>query len=156
MVEKLEFLSAILIVSRDAKRLAEFYRDKLGVPLEDERHDDTPHPHWGCQLGDLHFAIHPIEDFPEDTQAGVGAIKLAFTVFDMESFAAGLQERGVELVYPPRDLGWSKMTAVRDPDGNYIEFTELADSVYQGYEERRGQGFDLIARWRQSRAGKGR
>jgi len=42
--EKIEFLSAVLIVSSDPKRLATFYRDVVGIPLEAEEHDDTlPH-----------------------------------------------------------------------------------------------------------------
>lgn len=39
--EKLEFLSAVLLVSKDAKRLAAFYRDVLNVPLEDDNSGDT-------------------------------------------------------------------------------------------------------------------
>lgn len=49
MREKLEFFSAVLLVSRDAPRLAAFYRDVLNVPLKDEEHDDTE-LHYGCTL----------------------------------------------------------------------------------------------------------
>ena len=54
MSERIEFLSAVLLVSRDAGRLAAFYRDVLGVPLAEEQHNDNQ-LHWGCTLGDLHF-----------------------------------------------------------------------------------------------------
>ena len=145
MLEPIEFLSAVLLVSRDAARLAAFYRDVLGVPLQEEQHDDTE-PHWGCTLGDLHFAIHPVEDFPEDPRAGVGAVKLAFAVFDIDEATRRLEDGGVELAYPPKDLGWCKMTAVRDPDGNYVELTELGDDWFRHLEKRKDEGHDLVER----------
>jgi predicted enzyme related to lactoylglutathione lyase len=145
MAERVESLSAVLLVSRNAERLAAFYRDVLGVPLEVEQHDDNER-HWGCTLGDLHFAIHPVEDFDEDPSTGVGAIKLAFAVFDVDEVADRIEGNGVGLIYPPKDLGWCKMTAIRDPDGNYIELTELGDDWYRHLEKRKDEGRDLLGR----------
>lgn len=148
--EKIEFLSAVLLVSKDPARLAEFYRKVVHLPLEEERHGDTL-PHFGCTLGDVHFAIHPVENFP-DRNCGVGAVKLAFTVFDIEKFVKSLREHGVEPLYPPKDEGFAWMTALRDPDGNYLEFTQLKDEWFGHLEERRRQGKDVVARWKASRA----
>lgn len=145
MAERIEFLSAVHVVSRHAERLATFYRDVLGVPLSVEQHDEEP-PHWGCTLGDMHFTIHPAADFSDDPATGVGAIKLAFAVFDIDEVAERLEERGVGLLYPPKDLGWCKMTAIRDPDGNYIELTELGDDWYRHLEKRKDEGHDLVLR----------
>ncbi len=88
----LEFFSGVLLVSENPERLATFYRDVLDLPLEEERHGDTL-PHWGCNVGDIHFAIHPIDDFPEDRKSGVGTVKLAFNVFDVRALAAKLEAR---------------------------------------------------------------
>lgn len=148
--EKVEFFSGVLLVSKDPERLVTFYREVLGIPLKDEAHNQL-RQHWGCQLGDLHFAIHPVENFQEDTASGVGAVKLALNIFDLEAFVTDLQGKGLELLYPLEDLGWSKMTAIRDPDGNYLEFTELSDSVFGFLEERRKKGADVIQRWRMQR-----
>src|SRR5262249_34975119 len=123
MDEPIEFLSAVLVVSENPKRLADFYPDVVGVPLREERHGET-RPHWGCTLGDIHFAIHPVETFP-DRRSGVGSVKLAFTVFDIQALARRLAQRGVSLVYPPRETGFLWSTAIRDPDGNLVEFTQL-------------------------------
>ena len=129
-------LSAVLLVSENPKRLAELYRDVLEVPLEDEQHEGTL-PHWGCTLGEVHFAIHPIEDFP-DAKSGVGAVKLAFTVFEMRALAARLQEKGVSLLYPPRDEGFFISAALLDPDGNFVELTELCDEWFEMLQDKRG------------------
>jgi catechol 2,3-dioxygenase-like lactoylglutathione lyase family enzyme len=145
-----EFLSAVLLVSKDPERLAHFYRDVLGIPLEEEQHDDTA-KHYGCEVGDLHFAIHSTANFtalnPGQTEPGVGSIKLAFEIFDMDGFLEHIRAHGVEPLYPPKPLGTSRITALRDPDGNEIEFTQLSAGWYRHLQKRREQGHDIVQRW---------
>ncbi len=147
-MEKIEFLSAVLLVSKNPKRLADFYRDVLGVPLEDEKHGDSE-PHWGCELGDIHFAIHPVENFP-DKRAGVGAVKLAFTTFDIRALLQRLKARGVRPIEPITEPSYGLSMSIEDPDGNLVEFTQLADRWFEHLEKRRTKGIDVIERWKQS------
>src|SRR5262245_65297965 len=56
-------VGAVLLISDDAGALAVFYRDALGLPLEEEVHEGVP-LHYGCELGSVHFAIHPSADWP--------------------------------------------------------------------------------------------
>src|SRR5262249_17937937 len=100
---KVEFLSAVLLASTNHDRLAAFYRDVIGVPLEDEQHGDLL-KHYGCELGDLPFAIHPAENLP-GAAPGVGSVKLAFEVFDMDAHVKKLAAHGVQLLYPPYKMG---------------------------------------------------
>jgi predicted enzyme related to lactoylglutathione lyase len=151
--ESIDFLSGILLVSPSPEPLAAFYRDVLGVPLEAEAHGDTL-PHWGCDLGDVHFAIHPIEDFP-DRRAGVGAVKLAFNVFDLHALVDRLQAAGVALFHPPKDTGFFWSAAIQDPDGNFVELTQMSDAWFSYLQHRRAQGGDVVARW-QSRKSEAR
>ncbi len=145
--QKTEFMCAVLIVSKDPERLFKFYRDGLGFPLEEEQHGKTQ-KHYGCELGDLHFAIHPVENF-QDKEPGVGSIKLAFEIFDMESFVQRLKKNGIETLYPPKPLmANSLITSVRDPDGNEIEFTQLSDRWFNHLEERKRKGIDVVQRWK--------
>lgn len=157
--DSIEFLSAVLLVSRNPVRLAEFYRNVLGIPLEPEHHGEPEPgdprgsrsgagPHFGCTLGDLRFAIHPIDEFP-DGRSGVGSVKLAFTVFDLEAVVARVKEFSIDLLYPPNDTGFFRITAFCDPDGNLIELTELCDAWYEHLERRKARGHDLLTRWRE-------
>jgi catechol 2,3-dioxygenase-like lactoylglutathione lyase family enzyme len=116
--------SAILIVSRDPKRLADFYRDALGIPLGDEQHDDTD-LHYGYDLEGVHFAIHPRSNFEQVGEPETGAVNMAFAIGDAQALVASVRAAGYNVEYEPKDLGWCIMTAVRDPDGNYIEFTQF-------------------------------
>lgn len=137
------------MVSKNPKRLADFYRDVLNVPMEDEHHGDTL-PHWGCTIGDIHFAIHPVEDFP-DNQSGVGAVKIAFTTFDIHSLIERLRKKDVPLLYPIKDTGFFLSTAILDPDGNFVEFTQLCDDWFKHLEERKQKGLDVIQQWKTAR-----
>jgi catechol 2,3-dioxygenase-like lactoylglutathione lyase family enzyme len=142
----LRFLSGIILVSAEPERLVGFYRDVLGVPLAEEQHDDSQ-PHWACELGDVHFAIHPQADYPGEA-AGVGSVKLAFMVFEMDRLVAWLRGRGVEPLYPPVEFGESsRITAVRDPDGNTVELTELGPGWLDHLKTHRAAGGDLVAQW---------
>lgn len=44
------------------------------------------------------------------------------------------------------------VTAVRDPDGNLVELTQLGPSWLDHLQARRAEGHDLIARWTARRA----
>jgi predicted enzyme related to lactoylglutathione lyase len=150
-METIEFLSAVLIVSENPARLAEFYRDVVGIPLKDEGHGESL-PHYGCNLGDMHFAIHPVETFP-DRRHGVGAVKLAFNVFDIKALVERLKKQGIEVLYPPHNTGFFWSTAINDPDGNFIEFTEMCDEWFKLLGDRRTQGLDVVTRWKASKGG---
>lgn len=145
--EDVQFISGVLLVSRQPERMAEFYRDVLGLPLTEERHDETQ-LHWGCELGDVHFAIHPAEDYPGEPTSGPGPIKLAFMVFDLGRMVAWLDRCGIALCYPPADLGTeSRITAVRDPDGNLVELTQLGPGWLDHLKAHRADGHDLVPHW---------
>jgi len=145
--EDIRFISGILLVSGQPERLVTFYRDVLGVPLTEEVHDDTE-PHWGCELGDVHFAIHPAADYPDDPATGPGPVKLAFMVFDLTAMTGWLAERGIPLLYPPMELGSeSSITAVRDPDGNLVELTQLGSGWLGHLQSHRAAGGDLVTEW---------
>jgi catechol 2,3-dioxygenase-like lactoylglutathione lyase family enzyme len=145
--EDIRFISGILLVSSQPERLVAFYRDVLGVPLVAEIHADSE-PHWGCELGDVHFAIHPAADYPDDPAGGPGPVKLAFMVFDLTAMAAWLGERGIPLCYPPMDLGSeSTITAIRDPDGNLVELTQLGSGWLGHLKSHRAAGGDLVMEW---------
>ena len=121
----------------------------MGLPLEDEEHGESL-KHYGCELGDLHFAIHPIENF-DDENSGVSSVKLAFEVFNLDAFVIQLANHGVTPLYPSRKMGPMLITAIKDPDGNLVEFTQLSDGWYQHLEARRNEGHDIIQRWKKER-----
>jgi catechol 2,3-dioxygenase-like lactoylglutathione lyase family enzyme len=117
-------ISAVLVVSNQAPVVAAFYRDKLGIPLEDERHSGGGEVlHYGCTLGGLHFAVHPVENWRHADAVGPGGFRVALRIEDAESSAAELKRLGQPFI-GPIDEGWAKMIQLRDPDGNYVELVQ--------------------------------
>jgi predicted enzyme related to lactoylglutathione lyase len=138
----MRFLSAVLIYSKDADRLSAFYKDVVGIPLEEENHGQNRH--YGCELGDIHFAIHQAE---AGEKPGVGSINIAFEVFDIERHMRLMAQKNVKIVSQPKDLGFMKLAVIEDPDGNTIEFTELSSEWIEHLRERRAQGRDIVSAW---------
>jgi hypothetical protein len=46
-------------------------------------------------------------------------------VTDLDEFAASLPSDEIDWVFKPVDLGWSRMLALRDPDGNMVEVLQM-------------------------------
>jgi len=113
-------VSALILVSRQAPALAAFYREVLGTPLRNSQHAGAEALHFSCELGGVHFAVHPVENFPPEPEAGGGGARIAFRVGDAGAAAAALRTRGVRFE-GPLDEGWGRVLRLRDPDGNHLE-----------------------------------
>jgi uncharacterized glyoxalase superfamily protein PhnB len=107
---------AVLLISDDAARLADFYRTALGFSLTEEVHPGVP-LHYGCELGGLHFAIHPSTDWPGERSPTAQSPVLVFYTRDVNAAYQRLVAAGVRAT-PPFDHGFATMTSFRDPDGN--------------------------------------
>lgn len=112
----------------DLERSLRFYRETLNVPFADiERHedDDVPHAHasWGSWRQDERFVrlnLYPCGD-REPTYAVLG-----FVVGDLDAAHERLVRAGVEVVTRPETKPWGRTAVYRDPDGNEVALTELA------------------------------
>jgi len=119
-------MSAILLISVDAKRLADFYRDVLEMPLEDEIHEGVP-LHYGCELGDVHFAIHPAEGWPGRALNNAQSPVIALRTSDVQGAARRLADAGIP-VTGPSDHGFAEVASFRDPDGHHVELLQPRES----------------------------
>jgi predicted enzyme related to lactoylglutathione lyase len=107
-------IDAVLLDSSRAEDLVAFYRDRLGVPLEEERHGSELH--WGCMLAGVHFAVHQ-----KDGLAGAPrTTALSFEVDDVDAAVARLRKAGVAIDLEPHDRPYGRLAAVQDPDGNVV------------------------------------
>ena len=150
--EPIEFLSAVLLVSRESAAALPISTRTSSGSRSNPRGTGSRCLTAGCNLGEVHFAIHPVETFP-DGRSGVGSVKLAFTTFDLDALVRRLQKGGVTPSSILRETpASSARLRSRDPDGNLIEFTELCDEWFQSLEERRVHGADVVARWRKARS----
>jgi catechol-2,3-dioxygenase len=115
-------VTAILLISPNAKKLCEFYKATLGLPLEDEVHDGMV-LHYGCALGDVHFAIHPAEGWPGVKTQNAQSPVINFSSSNLKAVAKRLAANGIK-VNGPTDHGFGHVVSFRDPDGNAISVIE--------------------------------
>ena len=115
-------VAAILLISPDARALADFYRNVLDLPLEDEEHPGVP-LHYGCDVSGVHLAIHSSAGFvgvpARDGQSPV----IVLGTSSVKAVAARLSASGVQAI-GPSDHGFGLIVSFRDPDGNLVEILE--------------------------------
>jgi catechol-2,3-dioxygenase len=122
-------VTAVLLVSTNAKKLCEFYRATLGLPLEEEVHDGMP-LHHGCDLGDVHFAIHTAGgDWPGVATHNAQSPIITFSTSDLKAVTERLSARGVK-VTGPTDHGFALGVSFRDPDGNLVSVLEYGPEYW--------------------------
>lgn len=115
-------VTAILLISPNPKALAAFYRNALGLSLEDETHPGVP-LHYGCDVGGVHLAIHANAGWvgvpTRDAQSPVVVLGTS----NVRAIAERLAANGVH-ASGPTDHGFGLIVSFRDPDGNLVEILE--------------------------------
>lgn len=109
----------------DHKRLAAWYRDNLGLPLED----------WGGAIlrwpedqgEDRGLTVWHVAD--RDSKwfsPSASSFMINYRVDDLTALLAQLKSNGVEIVQGPDSAENGKFAWIMDPDGNKIELWEPA------------------------------
>ena len=122
-------VTAVLLVSPNAKKLCEFYRANLGIPLEEEVHDGMP-LHYGYALGDVQFAIHSAgSGWPGVHTKNAQSPVITFSTSDLKVVAKRLSAKGIKIT-GPTDHGFGQAIWFRDPDGNHVSILEYGPEYW--------------------------
>jgi predicted enzyme related to lactoylglutathione lyase len=120
----LRSICGVILVSEDPRRLAEFYGRVLGCAFEREDHGGLAE-HYGVDIGEVHFGIHPPSNFRRAAPGGASAA-IAFNVASLDEAIKVLASLGAKQVQPPHDEGFGLVASYLDPDGNQFELVELS------------------------------
>lgn len=116
-------LASVVVFSGDHARAVAFYR-AIGIPLEDERHDDGP-LHYACELGSVHFAIQPAETSGSaPSRRASGSTFPGFYVDSLDTVAADLSNLDAPLLGAHEQMPWGCRVVFQDPDGRPIEINQ--------------------------------
>jgi len=110
---KIGRVGEVCILTRDVVRLADFYKQLLGL----ENGSDDPVHQFLIEEGTALTVMK--DDGPRSGQS----MALAFTVEDMDAALAQVRALRAEIVEPPTKRPWGAVNmSFRDPDGNLVYF----------------------------------
>jgi predicted enzyme related to lactoylglutathione lyase len=119
----IERLSALVIYSPDPARLAKFYREVLGIPIEGAEHGDLGQ-HFEAFYKGTQYAIWPTDRTHEQLQHAV--IVPSFRVRSMSDALRQCTANQVMPLHEPMDIGEGKtITTLQDPDGKLFRLIEI-------------------------------
>lgn len=113
-------IGGVFIKSRDPKALSAWYRDKLGIAVED----------WGGALLKQSAQSPPQavwSPFEEGTQyfaPSTRDVMINFAVDDLDTFLKQIEAKGVKVIGKMETDPNGKFAWVLDPDGTKLEFWE--------------------------------
>ena len=123
MTQSVKSVCGTILMSANPEGLARFYAEALGLTFEREDHGGLD-PHWGVDIGRVHFGIHPPQNFKR-ASAGQASVVLSFDVSSVPECQSRLEKLGAKCVQHPHDEGFGVVASYEDPDGNLFEITEL-------------------------------
>jgi predicted enzyme related to lactoylglutathione lyase len=112
-------LSSVIIATHDKARLVAFYRDILGISVNEQG-----------KLESMGIIIHPARHSAvQGPPVEPHRVMLTFATDDIHTTARVLGERGVAFVRAPEKEWWGGWIATfRDPDGNFLQLIQLPSS----------------------------
>jgi catechol 2,3-dioxygenase-like lactoylglutathione lyase family enzyme len=128
MALSIDVRRAVVLYTEDPERLASFYRDTLGFPLEPL---GAPAGEFHCELGDVSVSVRAVDEADDDDveRERVGSLVLSLAVADLDAYLTALRQEGVD-AGPLLMADGARGARLRDPDGNELELVE-ADGVVQ-------------------------
>jgi lactoylglutathione lyase len=123
-------LTFVALSVSDLEQSVYFYRDVLGIPLQDAAHDSEkndpwyggPHAAYSWTEGAfIHFALYPAR---EPQRPVATAAQIGFHVSDFDSVHEKVLDSDFTVVQEPRDEPWGRTARYLDPDGNIVSVTQ--------------------------------
>ena len=127
MIRRLE---AVLLSSENAKKLADFYQEKVGLKLGSEMEiGDKGEKGYDFELGTGVYLYVMDHDKIEGKNKNPARVMFNLEVDDMDKEVARLKKAEVKVVAETYHVeGYGLITTFEDPDGNYFQFVQVRAS----------------------------
>ena len=119
-------VGALILFSPRLEQAIAFYR-AIGVPLEEEKHDDEGPLHYACELGSTHMAIYGTDAAKGGRAAewrSGGSGYFGFAVDSLTDAVEAARRVGARILQEPEEYPWGPRALVEDPDGRVVEIFE--------------------------------
>lgn len=128
-------LDAVILFTSDLKRAVEFYRDDLGLPLQNATNDTVEFFSSGTKI------IIKSVDGKARVEAGVEHVKtarpgilLGFTIQNIDELCELLKKKGVRFLKEPREEAFGKHAIILDPDEHMISLAQIKGAVQEEFD----------------------
>ncbi len=108
-----------VVMVRDMDRAMRFYRDSLGLHLEEEQED------WafftegiGLMMSDIPVALDDLR---------MNSVIITLHTDNIEESFRDLLAKGVVFSVTPTDVGGAKVASFNDSEGNYLQLLQFTD-----------------------------
>lgn len=110
-------LALIVLYSQKKEELRCFY-EKIGLEFIEERHGKGEY-RYSAAIGETTLEIYPL---PPNVK--ITAIRLGFSLRNMEELLHKLSREGVRIASFPKATPWGKRAVIEDPEGRMVELYE--------------------------------
>ncbi len=119
----------LTLTVQDIERSLDFYRNKLGLTVEQNAAPDFAMLRIGDKTGGgtiglLSIARAKADGAEETTALQKRSIHVEFSTDDLDGLYKDLQSSGVVFHDPPHDEPWERSMTAFDPDGYAVEFAQ--------------------------------
>jgi predicted enzyme related to lactoylglutathione lyase len=116
-------LAGLVLSSPNPGALAAFYKDRLGVPLEDAHHGQGAH--FEGLLNRTHIAVWSEAERGSPREPD-GPVVPVFVVRDVREAVESARNAGTPIALEPLDIGEGKLVAsLLDPDGRVVRLIQF-------------------------------
>jgi len=109
-------LEIVFVYVSDMDRSVFFYRDLLGIPLEQDAHDSDWYA--GRLPSGVRFGLHGAHEGAQPQPPG--SVVIDFRIDDVDEAVARLERAGVRIESVMRER-WGSTVQIADPDGHRIQ-----------------------------------
>lgn len=119
-------LNCVNIPTPNAKRLADFYQKVLGANIDESHGGPQRIEIWFGYDKDSTVFLVATQDTEYKKTETTACQGFEFYVSDVEAEYNRIQELGIEIKEPPKDLPWGyRYFHLVDPDGNGIDIVQM-------------------------------
>lgn len=112
-------ISAVWLPVTDMDRAVAFYRDTLGLSVDEQKSEWSELSADGLRIG--------LNGRPEESPSGDGGALIAFTVEgDLDDEVRELEGKGVSFTGGVSEHPWGRIVPFKDPDGNDLQLFAAA------------------------------
>ncbi len=125
----------MILFTSDIKRAVEFYRDDLGLPLQNATKDTAEFFSSGTKIVIKSYSeAEQVKGEATTTAPTRSGILIGFTIQNIDELCELLKKKGVRFLKEPRNEAFGRHAIILDPDGHMISLAQIKGTVQEEFD----------------------